>query len=226
MDDIFFLKENLLLLGPQWFLGRGSMFVFSSAQFENLVLPYAHLRGRWATEGNMLDLGAGDGKVTSVMARNFRHTYVTEMSGVMGRILSSQNFRLLDVDRWTLDGPDHFELISCLNLLDRCDNPLTLLRQIRVKLDPENGILILALVLPLNQYVESGSKYHRPSETIPVQGKTFEEQVSSLVRTLFEPAGFRVERWSRLPYLCEGDLDQAFYWLNDALFVLRPCTGS
>ena len=32
----------------------------------------------------------------------------------------------------------------------------------------------------------------------------------------------QVVRWSRLPYLCEGDLEQAFYWLSDAVFVLKP----
>ncbi|GFT86860.1 methyltransferase-like protein 9, partial [Nephila pilipes] len=105
----------------------------------------------------MLDLGAGDGKVTEVMARHFRNTYTTEVSGVMRRVLASKKFGLLDVDKWANadEGPRYFDLISCLNLLDRCDRPITLLQQIRNKLNPDTGILILAVVLPFNQYVES-----------------------------------------------------------------------
>ncbi|GFS55327.1 methyltransferase-like protein 9 [Trichonephila clavipes] len=205
------------------FLGRGSMFVFSNAQFENIVSPFSNLREGWKTCGNMLDLGAGDGKVTDVMARHFKNTYATEVSGVMRRILASKNFGLLDVDKWAdaEEGPRYFDLISCLNLLDRCDRPITLLQQIRNKLNPDTGILILAVVLPFNQYVESGSKYNQPSEKIQIKGRLFEEQVSSMITTVFIPNGFDVLRWTRLPYLCEGDLDQAFYWLNDALFVLK-----
>ncbi|XP_055953709.1 protein-L-histidine N-pros-methyltransferase-like [Argiope bruennichi] len=209
-------------------LGRGSMFVFSNAQFENIVSPFSNLREDWKTCGNLLDLGAGDGKVTEVMARHFRHTYATEVSPVMRKTLAAKNYTLLDVDKWANpdEGPRYFDLISCLNLLDRCDRPITLLQQIRSKLNPDTGILILAVVLPLSQYVESGSKYNQPTEKIAVKGRKFEEQAAYLATHLFQENGFQVLRWTRLPYLCEGDLDQAFYWLNDALFVMKvadPC---
>ncbi|GBL84945.1 Methyltransferase-like protein 9 [Araneus ventricosus] len=181
------------------------------------------MKEEWKARGNLLDLGAGDGKVTEVMARDFRHTYATEVSPVMRKILAAKNYTLLDVDKWANpdEGPRYFDLISCLNLLDRCDRPITLLQQIRSKLNPDTGILILAVVLPLSQYVESGSKYNQPSEKISVKGKKFEEQASYLATNLFQQNGFQVLRWTRLPYLCEGDLDQAFYWLNDALFVMK-----
>lgn len=61
----------------------------------------------------------------------------------------------------------------------------------------------------------SDSKDHSPEEKLLIQGQNFEEQV-------FEPAGFDVEKFSRLPYLCEGDLHQSFYLLDDAVFVLKP----
>ena len=60
-----------------------------------------------------------------------------------------------------------------------------------------------------------------PSEFIKVNGSTWEEQVSSLVQDVFEPCGFTVERFTRVPYLCEGDLYKDFYVLDDALFVLK-----
>lgn len=56
---------------------------------------------------------------------------------------------------------------------------------------------------------------------IEVQGETWEEQVQHLVQEVFQPAGFQVRSFSRVPYLCEGDATQPFYHLDDALFVLE-----
>ena len=47
-------------------------------------------------------------------------------------------------------------MIACLNLLDRCDKPLTLLSDIKETLHPETGRLIVAVVLPFRPLVESG----------------------------------------------------------------------
>jgi len=70
--------------------------------------------------------------------------------------------RVLGIDDWasTNDPNDvvarHYDVISCLNLLDRCERPLTLLRQIRASLTPSTGRLVLAVVLPFSSYVETG----------------------------------------------------------------------
>lgn len=61
----------------------------------------------------------------------------------------------------------------------------------------------------------------QPSEVITVHGNLWEEQVQSLVSDVFEPSGFTVELFTRVPYLCEGDLYKDFYILDDALFVLK-----
>lgn len=57
------------------FLGRGSMFVFSTQQFQQLL----QISSEWRAE-RLLDLGAGDGGVTEVMAGHFREVYATEVS--------------------------------------------------------------------------------------------------------------------------------------------------
>lgn len=62
--------------------------------------------------------------------------------------------RVLDVDQWSVGR--QYDVISCLNLLDRCDNPLNILAMIRSALRPDSGRLVLALVLPFNPYVEFG----------------------------------------------------------------------
>lgn len=63
--------------------------------------------------------------------------------------------RLLGIDEWQQPG-FQYDVISCLNLLDRCDDPLHLLRDIRQSLVPNTGRLILAAVLPFQPYVEVG----------------------------------------------------------------------
>ena len=63
--------------------------------------------------------------------------------------------RLLDESEW-MNVDFQFDVISCLNLLDRCDRPLTLLSDIKQTLSPVTGRLIVAVVLPFKPCVESG----------------------------------------------------------------------
>lgn len=63
--------------------------------------------------------------------------------------------RVLGIDEWQHVG-FQYDLISCLNLLDRCEDPLHLLREIRKALVPKTGRLVLAAVLPFQPYVEVG----------------------------------------------------------------------
>jgi SAM-dependent methyltransferase len=145
------------------------------------------------------------------------------MSPVMKRLLVKKNYKILDVEKWS-DEPGSYDLISCLNLLDRCEKPETILTQIKAKLKPD-GRIILALVLPFSQYVETntvaGNDTHKPVESLNITGNTFEEQLLSLNKNLLTVHGLEVMKWTRLPYLCEGDLDLSFYWLHDVVMVLR-----
>lgn len=61
---------------------------------------------------------------------------------------------------------------------------------------------------------------HKAAQTLVVTGNTVEEQIGSFVTNVLEPGGFRVERFSRLPYLCEGDMEHSYYVLDDIVFVL------
>lgn len=64
-------------------------------------------------------------------------------------------FSVLGIEEWQHTG-FQYDVISCLNLLDRCDDPLLLLRDIKHSLVPKTGRLILATVLPFQPYVEIG----------------------------------------------------------------------
>ncbi|XP_060534939.1 protein-L-histidine N-pros-methyltransferase isoform X2 [Cylas formicarius] len=194
-------------------LRRGSMFVLSQPQ----LLKLLHADDEWRAD-SLLDLGAGDGEVTARLAPLFRNVYVTEVSDTMRSLLDQKGYRVLDVDAWFLDRK--FDFVACLNVIDRCDTPLQLLSRIRESLKSD-GFLLLAVVLPFSAYVESGAPDHKPRELLPIDGERFEDQVISVVEEVLKPAGFDVTAWSRVPYLCEGDLHQSYYWLDDVVFVLR-----
>lgn len=77
----FFFNFSLRLLK------RGSMFVISDRQFRRVF----HLADDYRAE-RMLDLGAGDGATTALLAGMFDHVHVTEMSWPMKRILAARGF--------------------------------------------------------------------------------------------------------------------------------------
>lgn len=197
-------------------LNRGSMFVLSESQFMRLTGWGEDHRG-----GALLDLGAGDGNVTAYLSGFFEETFVTEVSSVMRKILVRRGYRLKGVETWdSEDDPQKYEMIAALNLLDRCDAPLTLLKQIPKKL-AKNGYVLIALVLPLNQFVEANGPTYAASETIVVEGQTMEEQVDSLVKCVFEPLGYKLKSWTRVPYLCEGDIHKDWYFMIDIVLLLQ-----
>ncbi|CAD5121941.1 DgyrCDS10402 [Dimorphilus gyrociliatus] len=204
----FFLTKTSI----NGFLGRGSMFVYSSAQF----LEFLSVSENFHAEA-LLDIGAGDGKITEKMDQFFDRVFVTEISQPMISRLESKRYTVLNAYDW-FDEEKKYDVITCLNVLDRCDKPATLLSQLKQSLKP-NGRLIIALVLPFKPFVEAGFG-HRPSEFLRLEGKTFEDQLTFLSQVFFPNMGFKVHAVSKVPYLCEGGLDTSFYVIEDALFLL------
>ena len=123
--------------------------MFSQDQFRQLM----NIDETWRAE-SLLDLGAGDGQVTKIMESHFNKIYVTEQSPSMRWRLRQMNYEVLEIDDWTMKS---YDVISCLNLLDRCDKPLSLLEDMRKALNPNGGRLILAVVLPFSPCVELGT---------------------------------------------------------------------
>lgn len=211
------------------YLRRGSMFVLSTQQFMLLREKAGLPSNLDKPEGSLIDLGAGDGKPTEYLQPFYKDSYATEASWAMRDILEEKSINVLDINNW--DGDEHyqrsFDIISCLNLLDRCEKPKSILRQIRNALKPD-GVLLIALVLPFNPYVEWNSS-HEPVEDLldaPLpndQGNgdskfSFEKQIASIIEVVHKE-GFSVDAWTRVPYLCEGDMGQSLYVLSDAVLL-------
>ncbi|XP_029637362.1 methyltransferase-like protein 9 [Octopus sinensis] len=197
------------------YLNRGSMFVYSQAHFMKLL----GLKETTVFE-NLIDLGAGDGMVTKKMASYFKNVYVTEVSNQMKIRLKEKGFINLALDRWA-NGDIIYDVVTCLNLLDRCNEPLTILKQIKGVLRPGSGILIIALVFPFSPYVEENSVDHTSAEKLDIKGSGFEEQLVSFVDNVLEPLGYELITFSRAPYISEGDISTSFYVIDDAIFILK-----
>ena len=190
------------------------MFVYSTSQFKTLLDFESDKESPYTS---LLDIGAGDGSITERMSSLFKKVYVTELSPAMQWRLSTYGYTVLDTNNW---GNIKFDVITCLNVLDRCEKPLTLLKQIHQYLNPQHGRLILSIVLPFKPYFEYNYN-HLPNETLPIEGDLVEEQINSLLKNIFQPLGFNLKKFTRLPYLCEGDIEKSYYFLFDYLFVFE-----
>lgn len=174
------------------------------------------------TQGaRLLDVGAGSGDVTSALAPLFANVATTEMSKAMAFRLRRRGFTCFRQDVTSEGVPEPpYDAIACLNVLDRCDRPLTLLANLRAGLT-DRGLLFLALVLPYRPFVYDGGTSHDPSERLPLTGSDWEASVGQLCERVIEPLGLDVEVITRAPYLSGGDSKRPLYELDDVVLVCR-----
>ncbi len=168
----------------------------------------------------LLDVGAGNGDITALAAPRFDQVLVTEASAVMRQRLRARGFRVLPLDLAQQPPPPALRAhaMLCLNVLDRCTRPRTLLRHLRAALAP-GARLLLSVPLPLSPHVQRGASTSDPDEPLPPAAPSWEAGAAGIARGLLAPAGLRVLQLSRAPYLCRGDATTPLYVLDTALFV-------
>jgi SAM-dependent methyltransferase len=125
----------------------------------------------------------------------------------------------VDLTERQLPGP-HFDLITCLNVLDRTARPRRLLQRMRDLLEP-SGRLVLALALPYEPFFYDGPNSADPLERLACAERNWESAASSLVTRELTPLGFTLVSVSRAPYLSFGDTARGLYQLDDAILVLQ-----
>ena len=194
-------------------LGMYPMHLLSTPQLKGL------LGARTAHPRALLDVGAGAGDITRHALPLFDQVVATEASAVMRLRLRARGLRVLehDLSRAPLPGVQRFDAVLCLNVLDRCAYPRSLLHHLRDALAPQ-GKLVLAAPLPIAPHVQRGGRTADPEEPLPQAASTFEAGASDL-GALLGASGLQVLRVSRVPYLCRGDAGARLHALDDALFV-------
>lgn len=168
-----------------------------------------------------LDVGAGSGDVTVTLSPLSGEVFTTEMSWAMAKRLRERGFVCHRVDVASTGVPDPpYDLITCLNVIDRCERPRTLLAQLRDALSPD-GRLVVATPLPLNAFFYDGGTTRTPAERLAVEAQRWEGAVVQLIERVMLPLGLSVETLSRAPYLSGGDSQQPLYSLDDVVLVCR-----
>lgn len=142
-------------------LSRGSMFILSQEQLVTILT-----KGGFRASANgpkVLDIGAGDGQCTLRVQSSLRQIggnssdlpqmHVTETSWIMRKRLDKlDNFTVIEVE--DVRQLRNLDLVTCLNVLDRCADPHQMLQDIHNILSP-SGRAMFALVLPYSHYVET-----------------------------------------------------------------------
>ena len=209
------------------YTNRGHMFVLSLDQFKKLVPEVQSTAGGTDQCDSelpaLLDIGAGDGGVTERIASQFGRIVVTEASSPMLAKLKQKGWEAYAPNELPQES-GAFNVITCFNVLDRADKPVSLLKSLQPLLKP-GGRLVLAVVLPFCPYVASGSQILPPSEKLdmddaPCKGTSFELSAQRLLENTIFPLGYKLERWTRLPYISQGNRRSPYVVLNDAVFIL------
>eukprot|EP00658_Telonema_sp_P-2_P013549 TRINITY_DN15132_c0_g1_i1.p1 TRINITY_DN15132_c0_g1~~TRINITY_DN15132_c0_g1_i1.p1 ORF type:complete len:351 (-),score=83.43 TRINITY_DN15132_c0_g1_i1:300-1352(-) len=208
--------------------GMSNMFVISKEQAAALLPEYQSGDGSgWS----LLDVGAGDGGVTLSLAPLFEHVTATEVSGVLSWRLYSRGFEAItagSLQEAGILGERSFDMVSCFNVLDRCDQPTQLLRELRACAKP-NGLVVLAVVLPFCPCVMAVGGQREPEEKLNMSGcgsgASWEQCMLELLEVV-ENCGFELVRWTRLPYVSRGTSSMPIYTLDDAVLVLTPSATS
>lgn len=167
----------------------------------------------------MLDVGAGSGDVTVHARSCVGEIVTTEISVPMARRLRKRGFvcHRVDLAREVPADLGSFDVVSLLNVLDRCDRPRSLLKRALSLLEPE-GVIVFAVPLPARPHLDVGGATVDPDEPLGGDGDTFEDALVDLVEETLEPCGVRVERLARAAYLSRGHLGE-IHELDDAIIV-------
>ncbi len=195
------------------------MHLMSEAQWKRVVPEL--LRG-----GSLLDVGAGQGFVTERARGLFPDIVTAETSRSMVRRLRSKGFRAAHVDLSSGVSsfePKSFDVISILNVLDRCARPRTLLSN-AIDLLKDDGVVIVSDPLPIRQRVlEHGA---RPEERIAtIEDASWERNLVDFYETAIRPAGLVPVLVTRLPYLSQEAPPEKLFVLDAFLMVCRKASA-
>ena len=193
-------------------LGTYPLFLLSSEQWRAVLGPERVER--------YLDVGAGSGDVTARIAELASEVVTSETSWAMARRLERRGFACLRADLAELELKERFDLVTCLNVIDRSARPGTLLARLARALSP-GGRLVVATPLPYAPFVYAGGTTRAPAERLPLDAGDWESGVAKLAERVLVPLGLELLALTRAPYISGGDPGRPLYVLDDAVVVCR-----
>lgn len=235
------------------FVDRATMYVASKGQLRRLfeqarnrtAIAAEHRRAaaaevpgpRPATPRALLDIGAGTGSVTEILASSAgvapEGVHALEVSAPLRRSLAARGYHAAqDFASLSAGVVQRFDVISLLNVLDRSDDPQFLIESAYERLHPD-GFFLVATVLPFCGSVYQGRRGKRSNMRAPRtplrvhpaatcrNATSFEIAAAAFVAEAFASRLMKVLAWTRLPYLSSGDTKRTHYKLDMAVFVLQ-----
>lgn len=225
------------------FFQLADMHVASESQFKTLLSKAVSDEKKKTVR--LLDIGSGTGSETIKLANALSGGAATtdvwcleQSKPLQWRLNKARSdagnyFRVLE-SFLPAAAEQKFDVVSLLNVLDRCDDPTSLLAAAVNSLTPQNGVLVVAAVLPFQGMVCEGvrgygggggrksykRRPHNPWIFSPRQN--FQQDVAVFVsKLLVEQPGLQLVSWTKLPYVSSGDQKRTYYVLPMALFVFR-----
>ncbi len=171
----------------------------------------------------LLDIGAGQGFATREARTVFKQISTTETSSSMLKILSKHGFVVFKEDLGVSIPKDmeKYDVVSILNVLDRCDFPITMLRN-AASLLKEDGLLIIAIALPIKAYVRAVKGARGQLQPLPTTlDLVWEKQMDYFNEQVLKVNDLEVVRWTRLPYIWKNGKPECFSYLDDAVMVCK-----
>lgn len=193
-------------------LGTYPLFLLSSEQWRTLLGSEPVAR--------YLDVGAGNGDVTARIAPLCAEVLTSETSWAMSRRLERRGFACRRADLAESELEERFDLVTCLNVIDRSARPRTLLARLAGALSP-GGRLVVATPLPYEPFVYAGGRARAPDERLPLDAEDWEGGVAKLTERVLAPLDLELSALTRAPYISGGDPGRPLYVLDDAVVVCR-----
>jgi 2-polyprenyl-3-methyl-5-hydroxy-6-metoxy-1,4-benzoquinol methylase len=78
--------------------------------------------------------------------------------------LAEKGFEAIQCSSVSLIEKGHFRVVAIMNVLDRCEFPMTMLREAKDKVRDRDGIMIVAVVYPFRPWVENGANWFKGTD--------------------------------------------------------------
>ena len=196
------------------------------------------------TYTSWLDIGAGDGRITSEFKPFATNMMTTETASSMAARLNKLGFTCyngdLAAEEDTIE-PQHkvastsFDMVSLLNVLCRCPKPNTLLERVVAKLKANaksKGWILIAVPLPFEAFYYKDGQQLVPKERLirrrRVTLEDWEEDADRVMVTLEKKFQIEIQAFSRVPYISAEDMGMKPSVLDDLLVLgkITSCSSS